>query len=330
MLTGRKLGLSGAVASMVACAAVSIDAPVAGAAAPSCRGRAATIVGTAGPDGLAGTRRADVIVGRGGADHIDGHGGNDVICGDGGKDHIAGHRGSDRLHGGRGVDHAKGGPGRDVCRAEVTRGCRDGAVWRMAETSGTTMTDSSGNGNDGTTHHVTMRGKNGYRFRPLVLSKVVVPHSSTLNPGQRRFSYGARVRSSHVPASGRDYDLLRKGIGGTTGGEYKLEIVYSQGEGRAFCLVEDSDDVGASVKGTTNVTDGKVHSLTCTKTAGGLTLHVDGLPPRTETVRSGLGRISNTSPLVIGAKSPTLRGAAGDWYNGALLRARIRVGATSP
>jgi len=197
----------------------------------------------------------------------------------------------------------------------------------MAETSGTTMTDSSGNGNDGTTHNVTMTGANGYKFDPASRSKVVVPNSPTLNPGASTFSYRVKVQSSHAPASGTDYDLLRKGIGTTTGGEYKIEIVNANGQGRAFCLVKDSRGVGASIRGTTNVTDGHVHTLTCTKTATGLTLKVDALKPRTKTVTSGLGSISNTSALVIGAKTPTVKGTAGDWYNGALLQARISAAA---
>jgi hypothetical protein len=326
MLTSRNLGLSGAVASVVACAAVVIHAPVSGVAGPSCGGRAATIVGTAGPDELTGTAGSDVMVGRAGADDIEGRGGKDVICGSRGDDRLEGNRGNDRLYGGRGFDKAKGGRGSDRCRAEVTDSCADAAVWLMNETSGTTMRDSSGNGNHGTTHHVTMTGKNGYVFDAVARSKVVVPHSLTLNPGDSAFTYTARVKSSQVPASGTDYDLLRKGIGDTTGGEYKLEIVHANGEGRAFCLVEDSRGAGASVRGTTNVTDGKVHTLTCIKTASGLTLLVDALPPRTETVTSGLGPISNSSALVIGAKTATVVGPVGDWYDGALLEARIRVG----
>jgi hypothetical protein len=200
------------------------------------------------------------------------------------------------------------------------------AVWLMDETSGTTMTDSSGNGNGGTAYNVKMTGATGYKFNPAAQSKVVVPSSSTLNPGASTFSYSVKMQSSQAPASGTDYDILRKGISSTSGGEYKLEIVYTNGQGRAFCLVKDSRGVGASVKGTTNVTDGKVHTLTCTKTASGLTLKVDALTPRTKTVSGGLGSISNTKALVIGAKTPTVTGTAGDWYNGALLEARIRVG----
>jgi hypothetical protein len=196
----------------------------------------------------------------------------------------------------------------------------------MNETSGTTMKDSSGHGNDGTTYHVTMTGTGGYKFAPASRSKVVVPNSASLNPGASSFSYSVTVQSSQAPASGTDYDVLRKGIGTTPGGEYKLEIVRANGQGRAFCVVKDSRGVGATVKGTTNVTDGRVHTITCTKTASGLTLKVDALKPRTKTVAGKLGSISNTAALVIGAKSPTVTGAAGDWYSGALLDARIRVG----
>jgi len=213
-----------------------------------------------------------------------------------------------------------------VWTARAFAGSTAAATWLMSETSGTRMIDSSGHGNNGTTYHVTMTGAGGYIFVPASRSKVVVPSSATLNPGASSFSYSVKAKSSQVPVSGSDYDVLRKGIGTTSGGEYKLEIVRANGQGRAFCVVKDSRGVGATVKGTTNVTDGRVHTLTCTKTASGLTLQVDALKPRIKTVAGGLGSISNTSALVIGAKSPTVTGAAGDWYNGALLDARINVG----
>jgi hypothetical protein len=326
----KNLGLSWALASLVAVAALGFDAPVPGASGPTCSGHRATIVGTSGPDHLNGTARADVIVGRAGADDIEGHGGNDVICGNTGKDVLQGNHGNDRLYGGNGSDRAQGGPGSDTCRAERTDSCRAGAIWLMDESAGKTMTDSSGNGNDGTTYHITMTGQTGYLFDREDQSKVVVPDSATLNPGDSTFSYTIKMQSSHVPASGTDYDLLRKGIRTTTGGEYKLEIVESHGEGRAFCLVEDSRGTGAKVRGTTNVTDGHVHTLRCTKTASRLTLHVDALDPRIKKVTSGLGSISNTSALVIGAKTPTVKGTAGDWYDGALLKARLSIGQTGP
>ena len=200
------------------------------------------------------------------------------------------------------------------------------AIWLMDETSGTTMSDSSANDNDGKTSHVTMTGATGYVFDPVSRSKVVVPSSATLNPGASPFSYSVKVQSSHVPVSGTDYDVMRKGVGSTKGGEYKIEIIRGNGQGRAFCVVKDSRGVSASITGTTNVTDGHVHTLTCTKTGTSLTLQVDALKPRTKTVSSGIGSISNGTALVVGAKSPSVTGAAGDWYNGALLEVRITIG----
>lgn len=91
---------------------------------PSCRGQAATIVGTSGADTLTGTAGADVIVGLGGADTLSGLGGGDRICGGAGKDKVnggagadrlSGNRGADRLSGGAGNDRLNGGPGRDRC-----------------------------------------------------------------------------------------------------------------------------------------------------------------------------------------------------------------------
>jgi hypothetical protein len=198
-----------------------------------------------------------------------------------------------------------------------------GAVWNMNETSGTTMVDSSGNGNNGTTYNVGLTGA-GYSFNGST-SKVVVPSSSTLNPGTNNFSYSVRVQTSRVPPSGTDYDLIRKGTSSTTGGEYKLEIVYSNGMGKAFCLVKDAGKVSATVKGTANVADGHPHTITCTKTATGLTVN-DGTTARTKTFTTAVGSISSTAPLTLSAKTPTITGPAGDWYTGLMINASVSIG----
>jgi hypothetical protein len=119
---------------------------------------------------------------------------------------------------------------------------------------------------------------------------------------------------------------MRKGTSGTKGGEYKLEIVNGNGLGKAFCLLKDGSGVSASVKGTTNVADGALHTLTCTKTATGLTLAVDTLPPRTKKVAAGLGSISSSAPLTFSAKTATISGLAGDFYTGVLSNASVWVG----
>ena len=96
-----------------------------GAGGATCGGRAATQVGTGGPDTLVGTPGGDVIKAKAGNDVIRGLQGNDIVCAGGGKDTLKGAAGNDRLKGGAGRDLLRGaggsddllgGPGRDVCK----------------------------------------------------------------------------------------------------------------------------------------------------------------------------------------------------------------------
>lgn len=108
----------------------------------SCRGVAATIVGTGGSERLVGTGGPDVIAAFGGDDEIVGLAGRDLICagagndtvaagpaadrvfggvgrdrllGRGGPDLLAGNAGNDLLKGGGGADRLRGGSGFDRC-----------------------------------------------------------------------------------------------------------------------------------------------------------------------------------------------------------------------
>lgn len=119
----------------------------------SCRGSAATLTGTTGPDRLVGTIGRDVIVAQAGADTVFGLAGRDLICagrggdrvnagaaadrvfagagndrvrgrggpdllaGNGNSDVLAGNAGDDRLRGGRGFDSCFGGAGLDLERS---------------------------------------------------------------------------------------------------------------------------------------------------------------------------------------------------------------------
>ena len=67
-----------------------------------CRGRLATLVGTAGPDVLTGTSGPDVIVGRGGDDVISAGDGDDLVCAGDGDDIVLAGAGSDEVYGGDG------------------------------------------------------------------------------------------------------------------------------------------------------------------------------------------------------------------------------------
>ena len=89
------------------------QAPAPAAAAVTCQGTPATIVGTNGRDVLSGTSQRDVIAGLGGNDTLSGLAGNDTICGGSGKDTLKGGKGNDKLYGESGKDTLKGGPGND-------------------------------------------------------------------------------------------------------------------------------------------------------------------------------------------------------------------------
>jgi len=82
-------------------------------AAPMCRGRTATIIGTSNNDKVKGTKRADVIAAQDGNDTVKAKGGNDLVCGGNGKDTLKGNAGKDTLRGEQGKDTLIGGPGRD-------------------------------------------------------------------------------------------------------------------------------------------------------------------------------------------------------------------------
>lgn len=109
-------------------ATVRIVAPP---AAATCRGIAASVVGTTAADNLRGTSGRDVIAAFGGNDTITALAGGDLVCagrgrdivnagggadrvfGGGGPDRLLGRSGADLLRGGRGVDTCRGGPGVD-------------------------------------------------------------------------------------------------------------------------------------------------------------------------------------------------------------------------
>jgi hypothetical protein len=197
------------------------------------------------------------------------------------------------------------------------------AQWNMNETSGTVMNDSSGNGNNGKLTDVLLFGA-GYAFGG-VTSKVVVPNSASLTPGTRDFSFTVQFQTDKIPAQGTDYDLIRKGSGTATGGEYKLEIVYDRGLGKPKCVVWDWMGRTASERGRMNVADGQLHTVTCTKTATGLTLQVDSLAPTNATTTIS-GPISTTKALTLGVKSPTATAADSDWYIGTIRSASVSMG----
>jgi hypothetical protein len=198
------------------------------------------------------------------------------------------------------------------------------AQYNMDDTFGDTMVDSSGNGNDGTKYNIVTSG-GGYVFDGGT-SKVIVPDSPTLNPGTKDFTYTVQVQTDVIPPKARDYDLMRKGLSPTTGGEFKVELVYGLGLAKAQCAVKDAAGHEGAIRGTQNLADNQVHTITCKKTSTGVTMIVDGGRARKKS--AALGSVSNIAPLLVGVKDPNspendLRD--GDWYNGVMRSATISV-----
>lgn len=179
------------------------------------------------------------------------------------------------------------------------------ADWQMNDT-GTVMTDSSGLGNNGVLTNVGTDGSTfTFQGKPSVVS---VKHSASLNPGSTTFTATARIRFATVPSSAvGDYDLVRKGLAGTAGGHWKMEIVQS---GKGYCLFKGSAGRVVLTAGP-NLADNAWHTITCQRAGTTVRLTVDG----TTYSKSGpTGTIANTKPVYVGAKNLS----GGDQYAGAM------------
>jgi hypothetical protein len=177
------------------------------------------------------------------------------------------------------------------------------ALWHMDELSGT-MVDSAPAGSvaDNGTPTNVVQGVPGavgtaYHFKGSTdQSYVTVPHSADLTPGSADFSFSAKVNFTVNPSPEVvDYDLLRKGLSTTTGGDYKMEILQS---GKAFCQWKGSAG-NTSITSTNPVALGGWHTITCIKTASTVKIKVDSV---TKTKTFTVGSITNTAALFIGAK----------------------------
>jgi hypothetical protein len=200
------------------------------------------------------------------------------------------------------------------------------AHWLLDEVASPTAFDSSGNGNDGTNYSVVGDG-DGYRFNG-VDSRVIVPTSGTLNPGSADFSWGVTLSMTEPPSPvGETYDVLRKGLATTKGGDYKIEVKNVNGKALARCVAKtvrnDGTKVLAAIQGTTTLADSLRHAVTCTKTSTSITLQVDSLGPRSKTVSGGLGSVSNTANLALGAKAESTALTGFDWFEGMIFDAWV-------
>jgi hypothetical protein len=173
------------------------------------------------------------------------------------------------------------------------------ADWQMNETSGQ-MLDSSGNNNDGTPTDVLQTGSN-YVFNGST-SRVLVPDADSLDPQGNDITLTARVMVNGASMDDDSYDVVRKGLVTTAGGDYKMEIKRKSNAdpsvGKLHCFFRGDQGTVRKVA-RPDIVDGNPHTLECIKTSTSVVAKVDG---RSFTQAGSAGSIANASNVMVGAK----------------------------
>jgi concanavalin A-like lectin/glucanase superfamily protein/predicted actin-binding protein len=188
------------------------------------------------------------------------------------------------------------------------------ALWHMDETSGTVAHDSIA-GHDGILHSVQLglAGFSGAAFGFNGSSSYIsVPSANDLNPGAANIAITIRLKSTSVPAT-PDWDLIRKGLYTSSGGEYKMEY---QPSGQASCGFNGSGGYSELMAGPA-INDGQWHTVQCVKTSTAIQVVVDG---QSFSKAANIGSTANADAVPIGARPGS------EFFNGSLDEASIQVG----
>jgi concanavalin A-like lectin/glucanase superfamily protein len=179
------------------------------------------------------------------------------------------------------------------------------SLWHMDELSGSSARDAMGSANGNMKNiQLGQPGVSGTGFG-FTGNSAVLLKSDSLNPGSSNFSYTVHVAFTQNPSSSvGDYDLMRKGLSSSKGGDYKMEIL---GGGKSSCYFKGSSGKG-TVNGPSGLNDGRWHTITCGRSGGTIFITVDG---STKTSSKQIGSISNSATASIGAKA-----GGGDEYTG--------------
>jgi hypothetical protein len=191
------------------------------------------------------------------------------------------------------------------------------AHWGMNERSGP-MIDSSRHNNHGYPRKVTRTGSR-YVFNGST-SRVTIPDHWSLDPAYRGIILRASVRVNGRSMDDDSYDIVRKGLTATPGGDYKMEIKRTSNRtvGKLHCLFKGS---GGKVNKVAppDIVDGRWHKLACIKTRDSVVARVDG---KTYTKRGSAGSISNSKAVMVGAKQVA---PLDDVFRGSMNFVNIRI-----
>jgi Bacterial Ig domain/Laminin G domain len=165
----------------------------------------------------------------------------------------------------------------------------------------TTMTDSSGSNLSGAIGSAVLTGvvtdgATGYRWlgtdkAGVHPERLVIVNSPLLNPGTDDFAVTLRVYTG-----AGDQNILQKGQANTVGGMFKIDMLT----GQVICMYEGSAG-RAAVRSTQTIWDNAWHTIRCERRSTGVTLTIDGGPPKT--TRKPTGNIANNWEFSLGGKS---------------------------
>lgn len=161
--------------------------------------------------------------------------------------------------------------------------------------------DSSGNGHDGVIQGAVQTGRPGYDGTAFSFTErdawIQVPSSPGLNPDLQDFLLTARVNLLESPGPGETYDVVRKGLGYTVPGEFRLEVM---GRGSVRCTAKDQRGARAvATSPVVDVADGSWHLIGCARVGQRWGVIVDRAVYHEEVV---LGAVTNTVAMSIGGK----------------------------
>jgi Concanavalin A-like lectin/glucanases superfamily len=188
-------------------------------------------------------------------------------------------------------------------------------LWHLDELSGTTATDSSGFGNNGTISGTVALGSPGEQNTAYQFTRgaVSIPNNAGLEPGTANITVSYWVNLTVLPTSG-DYDIFVKGSSTSAGGQIKLEI---QINGQASCMFRGS--LGKKqIQFGPNLADGAWHHVVCQRTGTQIVETVDGA---STSFTKATGAITDTDPIRFGSHS-----GGGDWYKGLLDEVSYTIG----
>ncbi len=136
-----------------------------------------------------------------------------------------------------------------------------------------------------------------------------------LDPGTRRFSWGASVTITQAQLAGSS-NVMQKGVA-TTESQWKMQV--GKTHGRAQCVVVGKGSAKAYVaRSAAGIADGKWHKILCQRSGSSLTVSVDGAVKGRAVVPAAMS-ILNDKPLRIGGpnfhtKSDMFHGSVDDVY----------------